>query len=99
MQVAIASGKGGTGKTTLASNLAWTASELGHAVTYLDCDVEEPNGHLFLRPERIVEQSMSRISSFTQMAAMSLAPVTSGRGRAEYEGRGEVDRCPFQREF
>ena len=58
MQVAIASGKGGTGKTTLASNLAWTASELGHAVTYMDCDVEEPNGHLFLRPEWMVEQSI-----------------------------------------
>ena len=43
---------------SLASNLAWTASELGHADTYLDCDVEEPNGHLFLRPERILEQSI-----------------------------------------
>ncbi len=50
MRIAIASGKGGTGKTTLATNLAFLASEEGQNVTYLDCDVEEPNGHLFLRP-------------------------------------------------
>jgi len=49
--VAIASGKGGTGKTTVAVNLAQAACELGQKVQYLDCDVEEPNGHLFLRPQ------------------------------------------------
>lgn len=49
--IAIASGKGGTGKTTVAVHLAvWLASQ-GRAVQYLDCDVEEPNGHLFLKPE------------------------------------------------
>ena len=51
MQVAIASGKGGTGKTTVATNLAWVASRNGRTVAYLDCDVEEPNGHIFLKPE------------------------------------------------
>ena len=49
--VAIASGKGGTGKTTVAANLAWVASRSGQKVQYLDCDVEEPNGHIFLRPQ------------------------------------------------
>ncbi|MFC1635515.1 ATP-binding protein [Planctomycetota bacterium] len=49
--VAIASGKGGTGKTTMAANLAWVASRSGQKVQYLDCDVEEPNGHIFLRPQ------------------------------------------------
>jgi MinD superfamily P-loop ATPase len=47
MTVAVASGKGGTGKTTMAVNLALT---LEGPVELLDCDVEEPNAHLFLRP-------------------------------------------------
>jgi MinD superfamily P-loop ATPase len=45
MTVAVASGKGGTGKTTLSLNLARV---FGSAVQLLDCDVEEPNDHLFL---------------------------------------------------
>jgi MinD superfamily P-loop ATPase len=48
MTLAVASGKGGTGKTTVAVNLALT---LRQPVQFLDCDVEEPNAHLFLRPE------------------------------------------------
>ncbi|MEA3223167.1 MAG: ATP-binding protein [Thermodesulfobacteriota bacterium] len=56
--VAIASGKGGTGKTTVATNLAKAASLLAHNVTYLDCDVEEPNGHLFLKPEMTKSSSI-----------------------------------------
>lgn len=48
MRIAVASGKGGTGKTTVAVALSIAASE---AVLYADCDVEEPNGSLFLRPE------------------------------------------------
>lgn len=47
MKIAIASGKGGTGKTTLSVALAYAAKQ---AVQYLDCDVEAPNGDLFLRP-------------------------------------------------
>jgi MinD superfamily P-loop ATPase len=48
--IAIASGKGGTGKTTVAVHLAAWLAGRGEAVQYLDCDVEEPNGHLFLKP-------------------------------------------------
>jgi len=48
MIISIASGKGGTGKTTIATNLAFA---LGKNVQLLDCDVEEPNSHLFLNPE------------------------------------------------
>ena len=47
MIIAVASGKGGTGKTTIATNLALCLKD----VTFLDCDVEEPNAHLFLKPE------------------------------------------------
>lgn len=48
-RIVIASGKGGTGKTTLAVNLATALAGRG-AVGLLDCDVEEPNCHLYLRP-------------------------------------------------
>ena len=51
MKIAIASGKGGTGKTTIATNLAYSIAQMGRAVQYLDCDVEEPNGHIFLKPD------------------------------------------------
>jgi len=51
MKIAIASGKGGTGKTTIATNLAYTIAQMGKLVQYLDCDVEEPNGHIFLKPD------------------------------------------------
>ncbi len=51
MRIAVASGKGGTGKTTVATNLAYIASRNGQSVAYLDCDVEEPNGHVFLAPD------------------------------------------------
>jgi MinD superfamily P-loop ATPase len=46
MQIAVLSGKGGTGKTFVSVNLAVTA---GKSI-YIDCDVEEPNGYLFLHP-------------------------------------------------
>jgi len=51
MKIAIASGKGGTGKTTIATNLACSIARTGKEVQYLDCDVEEPNGHIFLKPD------------------------------------------------
>ena len=51
MIISVASGKGGTGKTTIAVNFALAlAKDKGKNVQFLDCDVEEPNAHLFLKP-------------------------------------------------
>lgn len=50
MVISVASGKGGTGKTTFAVNLAYALASRGEPVHLLDCDVEEPNAHLFINP-------------------------------------------------
>ena len=52
MKIAVLSGKGGTGKTLVSVNLASVA---GNAA-YYDCDVEEPNGHLFFKPQELAEE-------------------------------------------
>jgi MinD superfamily P-loop ATPase len=52
--ISIASGKGGTGKTTIAVSLALALAP-DHPVQFLDCDVEEPNAHFFLKPR--IEES------------------------------------------
>lgn len=51
-KIAVLSGKGGAGKTFVTVNLAATAP----SAVYVDCDVEEPNGHLFLKPQIKTEQ-------------------------------------------
>ena len=48
MIISVASGKGGTGKTTVSTNLAFS---IKNNVQFLDCDVEEPNAHIFIKPE------------------------------------------------
>lgn len=53
MNLAILSGKGGTGKTTVSVNLA-----LVTGAGYIDCDVEEPNGFIFLNPSQIKSEEV-----------------------------------------
>jgi len=50
MKIAVASGKGGTGKSTVSTNLTYLLSTTYKKVYLLDCDVEEPNCHIFLKP-------------------------------------------------
>jgi MinD superfamily P-loop ATPase len=66
MRISVASGKGGTGKTTVAVNLALLASARV-PVQLIDCDVEEPNAHIFLEPSighrRSVEKLLPRVDA------------------------------------
>lgn len=59
MRLSIASGKGGTGKTLISTSLARIWADRGQSVTYVDADAEEPNGHLFLKPQINSEQRFS----------------------------------------
>lgn len=92
MRLVFASGKGGTGKTTVAVNVARFLADAGQRVQYLDCDVEEPNGHLFLKPrlERsdpatvmvpVIDQekctSCGRCSELCQFNALVTLPGTT----------------------
>lgn len=90
MIIAVASGKGGTGKTTVAVNLAMCLREPVHL---LDCDVEEPNCHIFLSPEihhreraglpfPIVDESLcngcgecSRVCQYNAIVALKTKPL------------------------
>jgi len=61
VKIAIASGKGGTGKTFISTNLAYIVSlvEKDKKVVLCDCDVEEPNSHIFLDLDKVEEKDFS----------------------------------------
>jgi MinD superfamily P-loop ATPase len=69
MIITVASGKGGTGKTTIATGLAVA---LERPVRFLDCDVEEPNAHIFLNPEQTTEEPVEAEVPLVDMAACNL---------------------------
>jgi MinD superfamily P-loop ATPase len=64
MKISIASGKGGTGKTLVATNLALSLND--HQVQILDCDVEEPNAHIFLKGDLLDETKV-----YTQIPSLN----------------------------
>ena len=59
MKITVASGKGGTGKTTFSVNLAYFLAGEGKEVALLDGDVEEPNAHLFLPDQEMNEEDVT----------------------------------------
>jgi MinD superfamily P-loop ATPase len=58
MKIAVLSGKGGTGKTTFATNLAYALNASGKIVQLLDTDVEEPNSNIFFKIDYSKEESV-----------------------------------------
>jgi len=60
MEIAVASGKGGTGKTFLTTNLARVLNDMHPGeITCLDCDVEEPNAHIFFHPQKYEQEEIA----------------------------------------
>jgi MinD superfamily P-loop ATPase len=75
MKIVVASGKGGTGKTTIATSLALSLTIQGQEVSFLDCDVEAPNAHIFLKPEFRKTKNVDRLIPQVD------AEICSGCGR------------------
>ena len=74
MIISVASGKGGTGKTLIATSLALSLAA-GGEVQLLDCDVEEPNSHIFLKP------------NFTQSEVVSIPVPHVDESKCTYCGK------------
>ena len=77
MKISVASGKGGTGKTLISVSLARLLSDGGRAVSYVDADAEEPNGHLFFSPR------IDREHRFTVKVPVLEAGTCAGHGKCQ----------------
>ncbi|AFV12441.1 cobyrinic acid a,c-diamide synthase [Thermacetogenium phaeum DSM 12270] len=82
MIISVLSGKGGTGKTTVAVNTAFSLAAKGEKVLLVDADVEEPNAALYLKPD------------LQESAGVSLLVPQIDEGRCDYCGRCS-DFCQF----
>jgi MinD superfamily P-loop ATPase len=76
MKIAIASGKGGTGKTLISTNLARVALEKGR-VCLFDLDVEEPNAHLFFQQIKQQSQAVEKMIPVVDDSICELSGVCS----------------------
>jgi MinD superfamily P-loop ATPase len=88
MIISVASGKGGTGKTLVATSLALSLKD-SHKVMLADCDVEEPNAHVFLKPAiagseavlipvpRVDEERCTRCGKCAEVCAYNAIAVLS----------------------
>jgi len=76
----------------VATNIAATLAKQGEAVTYLDCDVEEPNGHLFLKPEIEKEEELAKEPE--KIEAKELETTLETAGELEEEGKAEPIQPP-----
>jgi len=72
MKITIASGKGGTGKTTISTNLASYIADMGSNVVLTDLDVEEPNSALFLKTELVHTQISNKMVPTWESEACTL---------------------------
>ena len=89
MNVCVASGKGGTGKTTIAVSLARVA----RGGAYVDCDVEEPNGHLFLKPNITKHEEVKRIVAKVDLEKCTFCVhrLEEAKRKAKAQGRALRD--------
>jgi MinD superfamily P-loop ATPase len=72
LTVSVASGKGDTGKTTVAVNLALALSD-SRPVQFLDCDVEEPNAFFFLKPRIETSEEVAILFEGDDRHALNMA--------------------------
>jgi len=83
MIISVASGKGGTGKTLVATSLALSLKDM-YNVQLLDCDVEEPNDHVFIKPSFSRSETVSIAIAVTKQKVLVFPQLCHGCGACSY---------------